>query len=143
MVYIVGYFIDRLHILVATMLMSVMVLAASISKRCCDVDVCLFPFAANLLKVLLCQLCHLHSPDYYTPDIFLYMKAEVLGLCAVLVPSMMSSVETFLKAHLHAHHMPGGEMVVHGLMSCRILRGNEPVDVCRKFKTDPSRHLFK
>lgn len=93
------------------MLMSVMVLAASISKRCCDVsvDICLFPFAANLLKVLLCQLCHLHSPDYYTQDIFLYMKVEVLGLCAVLVPSMMSSVETFLKAHLHTHHMPGGK----------------------------------
>lgn len=66
-------------------------------------------FRSQLQKVLLCQLYHLHSPDYYAQDIFLYMKVKVLSLCAVLVPSMMSSVETFLKAHLHAHHTPGGK----------------------------------
>lgn len=71
------------------------------------------------------------------------MKVDVLGLRIVLVPSMMSSAESFLKAHLHAHHIPGEEMVVQGLMSCRILRGSESFGVCRKFKTDPISHLFK
>lgn len=103
----------------------------------------MFPFAANLLKALLCQLCHLHSPDYYTQDISLYTKVEVLGLYAVLVPKHDVICGDLLKSTSACPPHARGEMGVHGLMSCRILRGNEPVGVCRKFKTDPSRHLFK
>lgn len=42
------------------------------------------------------------------------MKVDVVGLCIIQVPSMMSSAESFRKAHLHAHHKPGEEMVVQG-----------------------------
>lgn len=128
-----------------TMLPPAMDLAVSVSKGCCDVtvDVCPFLFVVNPLKLILRQFYHLHSPGYYyTHDIFLYMKVDILGLCMVLVPGMMSSAESLI-VHLHAHHTTVEGMMVQGLMSCRIFWGSEPFGICRKFKTDPISYLFK
>lgn len=49
--------------------------------------------AVKPLKLTLRQFSHLHSPGYYyyTQDVFLYMKVDVVGLCIIQVPSMMSS----------------------------------------------------